>query len=73
MNPHRCYAPECTLEISQGMLMCRNHWRQVPRPVRDRVLATWRRIQGGGGVAEVRAYRTAINDARDALQPEVPA
>lgn len=39
---HHCHATACTVEVPPEMRMCRRHWRLVPRPLRDRVWATYR-------------------------------
>lgn len=39
---HICGAPGCTVEIRRGMLMCRDHWYQVPRPLRLAITSAWK-------------------------------
>lgn len=39
---HRCHARGCTVATKPEMLMCRRHWFMVPKPLRDRVWATYR-------------------------------
>lgn len=41
-----CSVPRCPIVIDRVKLMCLGHWRDVPTPVRNRVvtaLAAWRR------------------------------
>ncbi len=40
--------------------MCRPHWYQVPKPLRDAVWATWRSGAGAGTPAHTAAIRAAI-------------
>lgn len=39
---HRCAARGCKRRVPIKMLMCRAHWYTVPKPIRDRVWATYR-------------------------------
>lgn len=39
---HECHAVGCNVEVPPAMLMCRRHWYMVPKPLRDRVWATYR-------------------------------
>ncbi len=39
---HTCHARNCTRAVPPKMLMCRQHWFTVPRPLRDAVWATYR-------------------------------
>lgn len=38
----RCPVSGCDDQIDPSRLMCRRHWYQVPKQLRDRVWATWR-------------------------------
>jgi hypothetical protein len=40
--PGRCPVAGCGAEIDQSRLMCRRDWYAIPKPLRDRVWATWR-------------------------------
>jgi len=42
---HHCHATACKTEVPPEMLMCRKHWYMVPRELRMRVWATYRRGQ----------------------------
>lgn len=55
MGRHVCHAEGCTMEVPPRMLMCRRHWRMVPRSLQDAVWATYVRGQ------EVRKDPTAEN------------
>ncbi len=37
--PHRCHARGCTTEVAARLLMCRKHWRMVPRDLQRGVWA----------------------------------
>lgn len=39
---HTCHAEGCTVEVPPSMWGCRRHWFMVPKPLRDRVWATYR-------------------------------
>jgi hypothetical protein len=51
-----CAVPECGARIDQTRLMCRQDWCQVPKPLRDRVWATWR----SGREASSREHQQAV-------------
>ena len=34
---HTCHARGCTTTVPPRLLMCRRHWRMVPRPLQDAV------------------------------------
>lgn len=38
---HECPAHDCGVISTKGVLMCRKHWRMVPRPVQREVTAAW--------------------------------
>ena len=39
---HHCHAHGCEVPVPPEMLMCKRHWFMVPKPIRDRVWATYR-------------------------------
>jgi len=39
---HKCYAEGCRERIVVRLLMCRRHWRLVPKPLREEVNRCWR-------------------------------
>jgi hypothetical protein len=57
---HRCPGPGCAAEVDPSMLMCPQHWYQVPKPVRSAVWRTWRRGAGSGTPAHQAARAAAI-------------
>jgi hypothetical protein len=68
---HRCPVRACTTRVSPDKLMCRAHWYQVPKPIRDAVWATWRSGAGAGSEghrlacdAAVRAVNARQEDGR---------
>ena len=63
----RCRIPGCTATVSPERLMCRPHWYQVPKHLRDLIWATWR---SGAGVLSP-AYRHAVRQAITAVQVAV--
>lgn len=54
--PDRCPVPSCRMLIDPSRLMCSHHWYLVPKPLRDRVWATWR----SGDAAESHEHRDAV-------------
>jgi hypothetical protein len=61
-DTHRCRIPGCGQAVPLARLMCRPHWYQVPKPLRDRIWATWR---SGAGVFDPE-YREAVRQAVEA-------
>ena len=55
---HECPAAACTEHVDPEILMCPQHWYQVPKPLRKAVWVAWRR--GAGGPAHRAAMRAAI-------------
>lgn len=51
-----CPIPGCGEQIDQSRLMCRRHWYQVPKQLRDQVWATW----GSGQGALSREHQDAV-------------
>ena len=44
-NKHECHWPTCKTEVTPAMWGCKKHWFKLPRKLRDRVWATYRRGQ----------------------------
>ena len=42
--PHTCHARNCNTAVPRKMLMCRKHWRMVPRALQNDV---WAHYQSG--------------------------
>lgn len=40
--PHKCHATGCGMPVPPVMFMCKPHWFRVPKPMRDRIWATYR-------------------------------
>jgi hypothetical protein len=60
---HLCPAAGCRQPVSPDRLMCRPHWYQVPKPLRDAVWVTWRSGTGAGTPAHTAAILAAISAA----------
>ena len=58
---HKCAADGCDVIVATDLLMCRKHWFKVPKDIRDRVWAGYRR----GLDAE---YDAAVAAAVDAIR-----
>ena len=39
---HTCHATNCERSVKPEMLMCYTHWMMVPRPMQQRIWATYR-------------------------------
>jgi hypothetical protein len=39
---HHCHATDCEVKTPPAMFMCRRHWFALPKPMRDRIWATYR-------------------------------
>lgn len=59
---HRCHAFACETPVPPRFLMCHPHWFMVPKHMRDRVWATYRRGQEVDKRPS-REYVDAMNDA----------
>jgi hypothetical protein len=42
---HTCHWPGCDKEVPPAMWGCKGHWFTLPKPLRDRIWATYRRGQ----------------------------
>ncbi|WP_440100060.1 hypothetical protein [Streptosporangium sp. H16] len=67
MRPHPIYhrcalTPDCRAMIPIDHLMCRPHWRRVPREIKGRVTLTYRRRS-----ADWEVYAQAVRDAKAAV------
>lgn len=45
MTKHECHAHGCTVSVPPRMLMCRRHWRRVPKPIQRAIWREYRRGQ----------------------------
>ncbi len=66
-TPHQCHVPGCGKIIPPSLLMCWNHWRLVPKPLKDDVWAHYRRGQEFDK-NPTRAYLDAAKAAIEAVQ-----
>src|ERR1700761_3153447 len=57
---HQCPVGGCQQDVRASRLMCRPHWYQVPKPVRDIVWASWRSGEAARSVEHAAAIRAAI-------------
>lgn len=39
---HHCHATACPIEVPPTMWGCKRHWFMVPKPIRDRIWASYR-------------------------------
>lgn len=57
---HLCPASGCRRHIGADRFMCRSHWYQVPKPLRDALWATWRSGVGVGTPEHTHAILAVI-------------
>ena len=71
-----CEVPLCGETIAAGKLMCRDHWYEVPKQVRQRINHAWKRIKGRGTARyrqeALRDYRAAVTEAVSAVEAKRP-
>ncbi len=39
---HTCHWPGCIVEVAPKLWGCQSHWYALPKPLRDRIWATYR-------------------------------
>lgn len=64
MTAHLCHAKGCEKEVPPARLMCLAHWRMVPRPLQNRVWATYcpgQEIRKDPSAEYLEAMNAAIN------------
>ena len=59
-SAYRCPVSGCREQLDPSRLMCRSHWYQLPRQLRDLVWATWRSGEGALSSEHLEAVRLAI-------------
>lgn len=67
-DTHECPRNGCTRRIAAHLLMCRQDWYRIPRPLRRAVLNAWDEGRGEGSPAH-RAAITAAISAVNRVQP----
>lgn len=67
MATHTCYAPGCERPVPARMLMCREHWFALPKPLRDAIWAEYRPGQEKDHKPSA-AYLSAVREAQDYLR-----
>lgn len=64
---HGCAGEHCQRTVPLHLLMCIEHWRMVPAPLRREILRSHRATQlaptGATALAELMAYRAAVDQA----------
>lgn len=69
---HACAVDECAKALAYHILMCRPHWRMVPKPMQRDVTATWRKASRlSGEVLSNPARVEAVKDYLAARQAAV--
>ena len=66
MDKHNCPIPGCKQKLPERLSLCKLHWRQVPREIKNTVLDT-REV---GGEAHQIALQAAVDSVR---MPDTPA
>lgn len=57
---HTCHWPDCPKAVPPKMWGCRDHWYRLPRPLRDRILRSYR----PGQEVDKRPSQEYLNAAR---------
>lgn len=68
MANHRCPATGCGVHMPTSLLMCRQHWALVPKPLQRAVYTAW----AGGKGAGSEGHRQAIDAAIQAVNAQLP-
>ncbi|WP_341893863.1 hypothetical protein [Ferrovibrio terrae] len=63
---HSCAIPGCNHMIPASRLMCRDHWFEVPGPLRHAINSTWKN-------GEIGAYRRNVEEAVRVVSGTEPA
>lgn len=42
MNTHRCPSPGCPVRVPSSRFACLDHWRSIPKPLRDELWAAYK-------------------------------
>jgi|HubBroStandDraft_4_1064222.scaffolds.fasta_scaffold307112_1 hypothetical protein len=70
LSAHTCPVSGCKEQVDPSRLMCRGHWYQLPRQLRDLVWATWRSGERALSPQHLEAVRLAISTADPDTQGE---
>lgn len=46
---HKCPIENCPFEVPHSQLMCKGHWRLVPRPIQSEIYSCFRKRRGSAG------------------------
>jgi hypothetical protein len=65
---HKCPANNCPVILPTNILMCREHWRQVPRYLRMQVGEAWRRVDRKGYFHYREQAIKAVNEPQENCQ-----
>jgi hypothetical protein len=70
MTGHRCPGLGCERRVPADQVACRDHWFQVPKPLRDEVWSAWRALQSAAGdpVAAEERHDVAMRAAIDTME-----
>lgn len=70
MAEHHCHAYACNASVPPRMLMCRRHWRMVPRALQRRLLDAYRPGQERRMNPSVEYLHAAADCVRDVAAQE---
>jgi hypothetical protein len=56
----RCNRPGCTVQIKPGQLACRDHWRELPAKLRDRLVFAWEQRKAHPDIPELVSIHRAL-------------
>lgn len=76
MKAHLCHVPGCGKNVVKSLLMCSDHWKRVPEPLRMEVLTHYQKGQEKGKIKPstqyLRAARAAIASVCDTYVASIP-
>lgn len=71
---HPCPIKNCTvMMLPDQLLMCRKHWRMMPRALQDRVISTWNEYQASREHKDLAKYRAARDEAFAVVEAAIEA
>lgn len=62
---HRCPIQTCPFEVPHSQLMCRGHWRLVPKPIQAELYRCYRKRRGSP--SHLAAIKRAIDAVHETL------
>lgn len=67
MDERKCEVPFCQTMVARGILMCREHWFQVPRPLRQEVNRAYDLYKTMRSMTALKEYNATVREAVKAV------